>query len=151
MSQPSCFLLQPLKLFDQVELELDGDPRRELERDVLVGKRAAVTARFGDDANGAGLLDPLARRQCETIEARLFSKPVEFDGFETWIVQMLPNPQELDRVSISEPVSDQVIRPLRVLVSCNVGQADVVAFFLRQDSYMRSFDLDVLSHSKLPF
>jgi hypothetical protein len=29
-------------------------------------------------------------REGETVEAGLFSKPVEFDGFKSWVVQMLP-------------------------------------------------------------
>ena len=51
--------LEPLELLDQVELELDGYPGRELEGDVLMGEGTAVAAGFGNDADGVRFFDPL--------------------------------------------------------------------------------------------
>jgi hypothetical protein len=41
---PALVLLEPLEFLDEIQLELDGDPRRELERDVLVRVGAAVAS-----------------------------------------------------------------------------------------------------------
>lgn len=43
---PPLVLLQPLEFLDEVELELDRNPRRELKRDVLVGIRPAIAPGF---------------------------------------------------------------------------------------------------------
>ena len=56
------FLIIALTVFsiDEVELELDGNPRGELERDVAMGVGAAIAPGLGDDADGTGALNPLA-------------------------------------------------------------------------------------------
>jgi hypothetical protein len=41
----------------------------------------------------------LAGSQRETVQACLFSKPVEFDGFKTRVIQVLPDAQELDGIA----------------------------------------------------
>jgi hypothetical protein len=55
--------------------------------------------RSGDDADGVCTFDPLAGRQRKDIQPRLFSKPVEFDGIKSRVVQLLPDAKELDRVA----------------------------------------------------
>jgi hypothetical protein len=66
---PGLLLLEPLELLDQIELELDGDPRGELERDVLVGVGAAVPPGLGGDADGAGPLDPQLGREGKAVRS----------------------------------------------------------------------------------
>ena len=39
-------LLEPLEFLDEVEFEFYGDPRGELERDILVSECAAIPSRF---------------------------------------------------------------------------------------------------------
>ena len=39
-------LLQPLELLDEIQLELDRNPRGKFKGDILVGECAAIAARF---------------------------------------------------------------------------------------------------------
>ena len=71
---------------DQVKLEFDGDPGCEFKSDVLVCKGAAIAASFRLKSDRCGFLNPLLGRECEAIETRLFSNPVEFDGVKVWVV-----------------------------------------------------------------
>ena len=105
-------LLESLKLLDQIKLEFHRDPCRELKGDIFVGIGAAVAACSGDEADGTGCFDPLFWSQCKTVEACLFFKPVEFDGFKILIVQIFPDTEKFDGIPIPESVSDQIIRPV---------------------------------------
>jgi hypothetical protein len=40
----------------------------------------AIPTRLGKEADGAGRFDPALGGEDKTIEARLFSNPIEFDG-----------------------------------------------------------------------
>lgn len=62
---------------------------------------ASVTSGFGLDADGAGALDPLLGGENKTIEARLLSNPIEFDGIKTGVVDLLPDAEELDGVAVA--------------------------------------------------
>ena len=97
----SFIFLEALKLLDEIELELNGNPRGKLKGDVLMGIGSAITARFGNNANRAGFFDPLLGGQGEAVESRLNSKPVEFDGFKTGVVEMFPNTQKFQGIAIS--------------------------------------------------
>ena len=46
-----------------------------------------------------GRLDPLSGCEHKAVESCLISKPLEFEGFEVWIVDLLPDAQELDSIS----------------------------------------------------
>ncbi len=118
--------LEPLKLFDEVELELNRDPRGELQSDIQVGIGAAVAPGFGLDAGGAGAFDPLLRREGEAVEAGLHSNPVEFDGIKPGVVDLLPEAEEFEGVAVTQPVANQVVAGVRVFVAGDVGQADVI-------------------------
>jgi hypothetical protein len=61
---------------------------------------------------GARRVNPALGCQNKTVQPRLFSNPIEFDGIKTWVVQPLPKAQELNRVPIPHPILDEVIRPL---------------------------------------
>jgi hypothetical protein len=58
-------------------------------------------------------------------EPSLFFKPVEFDGFKIRIVQMLPYPQKLDGIAISQPILDDVVRSARLLGEGVAADLDV--------------------------
>ena len=118
--------LEPLKFLDEVELELDLDPRGALQGDVQVGISAAVAPGLGLDAVGAGALDPLLRGEGEAIEAGLHSNPVEFDGIKTGVVDLLPKTEEFEGVAVAQPVADQVVAGVRVFVAGDIGQADII-------------------------
>ena len=64
-----------------------------------------------------------------------FLKPVEFHGFKSWIVQMLPNAQKFNGIPVSEPISNQIVSSARILVSGNVCNADIVLFLLSMCSF----------------
>jgi hypothetical protein len=61
------FLLA-LKLLDEVELELNGDPGGELESDVLMCIRTAIASGSRDNPCGAGLFYPLPGSEREAVE-----------------------------------------------------------------------------------
>jgi hypothetical protein len=61
-------------------------PKPKLEGDIFVGIGASIAASFGDNADGSRRFDPLFWGQGKTIEASLFFKPVEFDGFKIRVV-----------------------------------------------------------------
>ena len=73
-------VLEALELLDEVELELDGNPRGELEGDVLVCVGASVAASTGNDAVGSRFLDPMLWCKDETVQPSLNFNSVEFDG-----------------------------------------------------------------------
>ena len=52
-----------------------------------MGVRATISSSFGYEADRICFLDPLFWCKREAIEAGLFSKPVEFDGFKIWIME----------------------------------------------------------------
>jgi hypothetical protein len=74
--------LEPLEFLDEVELELDGDPRGELQGDVEMRIGAAVAAGLGLDTDGPGALDPLLRREGEAVEAGQLLIPSNSTGLK---------------------------------------------------------------------
>jgi hypothetical protein len=56
-----------LELLDEIELELDRNPRGEFKGDVFVGEGAAVAAGAGNDPDGTGFLDPLLRGEVKLL------------------------------------------------------------------------------------
>jgi len=69
----------------------------------------------------------------KTVEPGKFSKPVEFHGFKNRIVESLPDSQEFYRIAIPYPVPDQIIGIIRILVSCNISNADVILIIQRMN------------------
>ena len=82
----------------------------------------------------------------KTVEARLLSNPIEFDGIKTGIVNLLPQAKEFDGVAVAEPVGDQVVRALRVFVAGDVGQADVILVVDAGEADFAGENFDFLSH-----
>ncbi len=121
MSQPSC-------------LNFEGD--------VFVGIGAAVAAGFGFDADGVGFFDPLFGREREAIQPGLFSKPLEFEGFKIGVVQLLPDSKKLNRVTVAQPILDDVVDPIRFFIARDIRDADEIRFVasLHRDFAVEHFD-----------
>jgi hypothetical protein len=49
-----------------------------------------------------GLLNPLFGRERERIEPGLFSKPVEFHGFKSRVVELFQDTEKLNGVAVTE-------------------------------------------------
>jgi hypothetical protein len=49
---------------------------------------------------------------------------------------MLPNAEKLYRIAVSEPVSDQVVGRIHILVSCNIGNTDIIHIIAGCDRYI---------------
>ena len=56
-----------------------------------VGKGATASARFGDETPGSGGLPPLLGREVETVSASLVFNSLEFGGFKTRVIELLPD------------------------------------------------------------
>src|SRR5690242_20227801 len=124
--RPPLLRFEALELLDEIKLELHGNPRRELECDVLMRVCAAVSALFRDQSNGRRCINPLPCGQHETVQPRLESIPLEFEGFEVWIIGTLPTAKKLNRIAISQPVLQHVVRALSILVTRNIGNAEII-------------------------
>lgn len=77
----------------------------------------------------AGVGCPVGASACgkdKKVEPRLHSNPLEFDGIKTGVVDLLPEAEELEGVAVAQPIADQVVAGVRVLVAGDVGQADVI-------------------------
>ncbi|KZK74392.1 MAG: hypothetical protein A3K90_03820 [Pelodictyon luteolum] len=117
---------EALEFLDALELELDRDPRGELQGDVEVGIGAPITSGPGLDGDGTGALNPLLRREREAVEPCLHSKPIEFDGIKPGIVDLFPESEELESVAVAQPVADQVVSRDDFSVAGDVGKADII-------------------------
>ena len=65
--------------------------QEEQKRMYLMGKCSAIASGPRYNTDGIGLFNPLFGGQNKTIYACLPSKPLEFEGFKIWIIQLLPN------------------------------------------------------------
>ncbi|MDD3248018.1 MAG: hypothetical protein PHF18_14395 [Methanosarcina sp.] len=91
---------------------------------------AAVASCFGNDPNSSVLFDPLFGGQSKAVQTCLHSNPVEFDGIKIRFIELFPHTQEFHSISVSDPVADEVISMIRVLVPGDICQANVVRIFL---------------------
>jgi len=80
-----------VKLFYEVELELNGHPRSKLVRYFFVSVISAVALGIGSDTDGPSRFDPLLRRHNKGVQAGLGSKRLEFDTVKNWVVEKLPH------------------------------------------------------------
>ena len=77
--------------------------------------------------NPACILNPSkSERSSDLEEERGSSEPVEFHGFKVRVVEMFPYPEKFDCIAVPYPVPDQIIGMVRILVSCNIGNADII-------------------------
>lgn len=94
-------------------------------------------------------LNPLFWGQRKTVEAGLFSKPVELDGIKIRVVELLPDAEKLNRVTVPEPAPDKIVSVLGVFVPCNIGDADIILFVLNNYTHFAVEHIDLrhgLSH-----
>jgi hypothetical protein len=117
----ALFLLEALEFLDEIKFELDGDPGVKLKGNILVRIGSAIAAGLGHQPDGAGPFYPSLGGQNKAVQTGLFSKPIEFDGFKTGVVELLPDTEKLDGVAVAQPVLNDVVGPLRIAVSGNVG------------------------------
>lgn len=68
--------------------------------------RSAIPSSLGLNSYGTRALNPLLGRKRKTVEARLFSKPVEFDGIKGRVVDLFPNPKKLNGIAVSQPIAN---------------------------------------------
>lgn len=104
--------------------------------------RTRSCSTLGNQSNGAGRINPALGRQNEAVQPRLFSNPIEFDGIKIRVVQPLPHTEEFNRVPISQPVLDEVIRSLTVLVTGDVRETDAVLLLPGQNGDYRALNID---------
>ena len=115
---------------------------------------AAVASGLGDDADGAGELDPLGGGHHEAVEAGLGFKRVELHTVKRRVVEALPQAEELDGVAVAHPVLDGEARVVGVAVAGDVGQRDeLVAVVLGVDSHLDALHMQLvaldLSHDEV--
>lgn len=147
-----CFaflILEALEFLDEIQLEFHRDPRSEFKRNILVGKGPAVPSGFSLDATGVRHPDPLFWSKDETVQAGLFSKPVELDGIKIRVVELLPDPEELNGVTVPEPAPDEIVSVVGVHVSCYIRDTDIILIVLNDNTNFTVEHLD-LCHGKSP-
>jgi glyceraldehyde-3-phosphate dehydrogenase/erythrose-4-phosphate dehydrogenase len=83
---------------------------------------------------------PALSREDKTVEGRLVSNLIEFDGIEIGVIQLLPDIEKFNGIAVAQPVLNDVVGSLVVFVARNIGYADVVIALLRhyRDSSARS-------------
>ena len=142
--------LKPLKLLDDVYLELGGNPHCELESDVLVRVGAAISPRLGDKADGVCAFGELLHADLEGVEAGLVSNCGEFAIIKLRIVHLLPDADILERIAVAQPVRDE---ELAILGLEHVGKADVILFANLDDADNRAFYVQLIRflHASNPF
>ena len=109
-------------------------------------KGPAVAPGLGLDTDGSRALGPLLGGQDKTVEACLLSNPIEFDGIKTGIVDLFPEAEKLESVTIAQPIGDQVVRAFYVFVAGNVGQADVILVVHTGEADFAGKDFDLSAH-----
>ena len=107
-------VLEPLEFLDEIELELRAEPRTELEGDVRVGIRAAVPSGAGNQAFGAGPVNPGFGGQEKAVPSCLISNSLEFEGIKNRVVYLFPDAEEEDGVLVLEPLLNQGSRPIKI-------------------------------------
>jgi hypothetical protein len=82
----------------------------------------------------------------KTVETGLLSKPIEFDGIKTGVVDLLPEAEEFEGVAVAQPVADQVVGVNGFLVAGDVGQADVILVVDAGESDFAGENFDFFRH-----
>ena len=109
--------LEPLKLFNEVDFEFGADPHAELEGDVLICVCPAVPPGFGSETNCISFFYPLFYAELVAVQASLTSNCGEFAIIKIGVVYLFPNPKELNRVPVSQPVGDEKSPSLALSIS----------------------------------
>jgi len=87
---------------------------------------AAVTPWLRNKSDSVGTVNPFFCRKGKTVKPRLFFKPIEFDGFKKRVVELLPDAQKLDGISVSQPILDYIICPFLIFIPRYIGDADII-------------------------
>jgi len=95
---------EPLSLHHR--LEPSHTPFRKQVFDVTVTEVESVVKPQSMSQQPLDSLSFNESMRCETIQPSFFFNPVEFDGIKTRIIELLPNPQEFNGVTVTQPVSD---------------------------------------------
>ena len=82
----------------------------------------------------------------KAVELGLHSNPVKFDGIKPGVVDLLPEAEEFDGVTVAQPVGDQIVRALRVFVAGDVGQADGILVVDAGEADFAGKHFDFLRH-----
>lgn len=91
---------------------------------------AAISSGFGNNTDSIGGINPLLRRKRKSVQAGFSFKPLEFDGFELWVVQTFPNSEIFDGVPVTHPVANDRSRFV-ALVFRYIRQGNVIMFVYR--------------------
>ena len=84
----------------------------------------------------------LFRGQDKAIQAGLNFNPIEFDGIKTGIVEPFPNAEELNGITVSQPVPHQIVGTFGVVKTGDVRETNEVLFLLRKDVDGRALNFD---------
>ena len=108
-----------------------------------MGVRATVPA--GLELMPMAPVAPIQRSggQREAVQVSLHPNPVEFDGIETRVVELLPDTEEFQRVPVAQPVSDEVVGVVAILVAGNVRERYVVVGAAGNDGDRGAFHFDL--------
>ncbi len=109
-------------------------------------KGPAVAPGLGLDTDGSRALDPLLGGQDETVEARLLSNSIEFDGIKTGIVNLFPEAEKLEGVAVAQPIANEVVTGFLILIAGNVGQADIILVVHTGEADFAGKDFDLSAH-----
>ena len=107
-----------------------------------MGKGAAITAGFRDNPNCLRALDPSLRRKHEVVAPGLIFEPLEFERFKKWITKFLPKPNKFDSAPAAHPVVNNCKGLLRVAISGNIRQGNVIRSTLGYDCDSMPLNLD---------
>src|SRR5471030_2810722 len=99
----------------------------------LWAKGSTIATGLRDQPNRARPFYPSLCRHDEAVQACLVFNPIEFDGIKNGIIQALPETEELNGISVSHPILNDVVSPFTILVAGNVGQRDIVLLMMRQN------------------
>ena len=107
-----------------------------------MGEGAAITAGFRDNPNRLRALDPSLRRKHEVVAPSLIFKPLEFERFKKLITEFLPKPNKFNGAPAAHPVVNNCKRLLRVAISGNISQGNVIRSTLGYDCDSVPLNLD---------
>lgn len=79
----------------------------------------------------------------------IFSKPVESDGFKIRVVKLFPDAEKLNSVAVPDPAADKIVRAVRILITCDIRDADIIFIILYEYCNFLFKDIEI-SHNFPP-
>ena len=132
--------LEALEFFDQVYFEFGTNPHSEFKGYVLVSVCASITTCCGFQANGPGFIHPVLDADFIAVQSSVAFNCGEFAIIKSWVVDRFPNSQELDGVSVAQPIGDEKIT---VLCFEHIGEGNKIISFDVEDGDFPALNLDV--------